>query len=227
MTVGLCEPPVCFVLQSGGEQMATKNLSTTEAPAGDDRLAELIAKDRPKTIIHEVGHLTVALALGYPAEVWIQPTNTSDTLNEKTWTGSCRLNWLFRPRTNRENTMIGLAGWLAVLLHENPDADLYTELCGFLDEGLSETDLGMVTLNNRWIIRWGQEVWDLLKEFTAFREWAEAKLFENTYVSAEEAIEAFPAKRKLARYNALNKKMQKLAEEAMKRFREGSGGTTP
>jgi hypothetical protein len=208
--------------------MDERKLPKTDSYASEEEsLREMISKDREKTTRHEVGHLTVALALGCPGEVEIMPTDTDKPEYEKTWVGKFRFTTFSQPRSNRERTMIGLAGWLAELLHENPDADLYTELCGFLDEGLSETDLGMVTLNNRWIIRWGQEVWDLLKEFTAFREWAEAKLFENTYVSAEEAIEAFPAKRKLARYNALNKKMQKLAEEAMKRFREGSGGTTP
>ncbi len=155
------------------------------------------------------------------------PNRTDKPMYEKTWVGKFSFATLFQPRNNRERTMIALAGWLAELLHEDPDADLWAELCGFFDEGLSESDLGMVTLNNQWIVKWAEEVWALLQKFAAFREWAAARLAENEYISAEEAIEAFPAKRKLARYNALNKKMQKLAEEAMKRFEEGSGGTTP
>ena len=205
--------------------MAKKKPSAKEAPAGEDPLAEFIAKDRPKTIIHEVGHLTVALALGYPAEVWIEPTNTSDTLNEKTWTGQCCINFLCQPRTNREKTMIALAGWLAVLLYENPDADVYEEVCGFLDEGLSETDLDFATINNRWIVKWAEEVWALLHKFAAFREWAAKRLFENEYISEEEAVEAFPAKRQFAPYHALNKKLQKLAEVALKAYQQGSGDT--
>lgn len=206
--------------------MAKKKPSAKEAPAGEDPLAELIAKDRPKTIIHEVGHLTVALALGYPAEVWIQPTNTSDTLNEKTWTGQCCPNFLFRKPSNREETMIGLAGKLAVLLYENPDADLCEEVCLNLKEGLSETDLRLVSKSNRQTrVKRAEEVWALLHKFAAFREWAAARLSENEYISEEEAVEAFPAKRQFAPYHALNKKLQKLAEVALKAYQQGSGDT--
>ena len=194
--------------------MATKNLSTTEAPAGDDRLAELIAKDRPRTIIHEVGHLTVALALGYPAEVWIQPTNTSDTINEKTWTGSCRLSWLFWPRTNRENTMIGIAGWLATVLHEDPDADLYEEVCMNLEEGLSDTDLASFKINNRWIVRWAEEVKALLIKYADFSAWAAERLSRDESIDEEEAVEAFPVKTKFARYRASNQAVEKRCREA-------------
>lgn len=163
----------------------------TGSSAGDEALAAFISKDRLNVITHEVGHLTVAFALGYPAEAWITPTDTADPLHEKTWTGSCRIKCLCQPHTNREKTMIALAGWLAELLHEKPNADVYEEVSGFLDEGLSETDLALATINNRWIVKWAEEVWALLEKYTAFREWAAARLSEYEYISEEEAMEAF------------------------------------
>lgn len=203
--------------------MDQKKELPTGSPPVDGTLAAVIAKDRLDTIIHEVGHLTVALALGFPAEVHIQPNKTKDPLHEKTWTGSCRLNYMHRRPTNRERTMIGLAGWLAKLLHEAPDADLYEEinavdLHGVIDEGLSDTDLGSLTVNNQWIVKWAEEVCALFAKFADFRDWAVAKLAEQEIITESEAVAEFPEQRKFARYRAFDREMQKLAEAAMKRF---------
>ncbi len=207
--------------------MDNEEFPLTGSRAGDETLAEFIAKDRLKVITHEVGHLTLALALGCPAEAFITPTNTDDPLHEKTWTGSCRINYLCRPRTNREKTMIALAGWLAELLHEKPNTDVYEEVCGFFDEGLSESDLALTTINKRWIVKWAEEVWALLEKYTAFREWAAARLLEHEYISEEEAVEAFPETRKLARYRTADQRLKKRAQDAVSRFRQGCDDTTP
>jgi hypothetical protein len=187
--------------------MNRKGRPSSDDRAKGDEIAALSDRDRQNTTVHEVGHLTVALALGFPAEVWIEPTETTDPTYKKTWTGSCRANFLFRRPTNRENTMIGLAGWLAEVLHEKPAADIYEELSavdlsGIFDEGLSDSDLASLTVNNRWIVRWAEQVREIFTKYEAFRTWAMTTLSEQGFISEPEAVAAFPDRRKFAKYRA-------------------------
>jgi hypothetical protein len=103
--------------------------------------------------------------------------------------------------------MIGLAGWLAGVLHEKPDADIYEELSavdlsGIFDEGLSDSDLASLTVNNRWIVRWAEQVREIFTKYEAFRTWAMATLSEQRFISESEAVAAFPDRGKFAKYLA-------------------------
>lgn len=161
----------------------------------EDLVAKRDANDRTNVLVHEIGHMTVAMALGFPAGMDLYRTGTDDPVHEKLWDGQCHFVNR-RPMTNREKTMIGLAGWIAVLLHEDPDADLYAQLCAFDASDVSDSDWQMITLNNRWIIHWGTRVAEILNEHADFRAWAMDEGNRTEVIRFDVAWAEFRARRK-------------------------------
>ena len=101
---------------------------------------EIQRKDLRNVCYHEHAHGQVAWHYGIPSIVEVEPNETPNPLEEKTWGGRC---WYYSSLgLGERRRMIGLAGELAVLLLEEPDLhpqDAFDHLD--LDpHALSETD---------------------------------------------------------------------------------------
>lgn len=118
-------------------------------------LAEVERRDKRRAAIHEAGHATVAVAKGFGAYAWLSKTDTSKTLEEKSWVGKCELYKLRPVRFSRvDEQTFAVAGMVAEQLDDSPDVSAWEimdawEALGEIDIGLSHTDMGPVASNRR------------------------------------------------------------------------------
>ena len=157
-------------------------------------IEDMIREDKRWAAIHEVGHLTVARALGCNGWTCIYPAPTNDVINEMTCAGHFR-----QMHSEADRPEIGVAGIVAECWVEDPDTDACS-IAELIDIGScvpSDSDMRMIhgaVYEGGWpeiskdLISVALE---LLRENKTFFEWAVAELMNEHGISDGQAKDQY------------------------------------